>query len=358
MNRSEEERHEYHVQLEALTRTISVLEPILNRIDEMNSEERAGFRLKADFGGQSKAMYHRVLKKVYGRDNGVEIIQALQECPSVAIPVVLARLKQKDEEWRRAHREWSRVWREVDAKNYYKSLDHQGISFKVNDKKNITSKHFVTGIEVIRSSHLAQQKERGIPSFARSSTAFHLEFKFEDTSVLQDSLKMVYSFLDRSTAHYSSQERRTTEKFLRSFIPLLCMFPAAEFNAACAPPDGQDDEAAHEDSTRNGRRSTGSAYSAHSGGIPADDLRQKLLRAVQERSSNREHASSSGSRAATPFSSSEENWVEEGTSPDVPSDLESTGRPFFANTTFYTFIRLMQVSASDIDASGLVNTFF
>jgi paired amphipathic helix protein Sin3a len=49
LHKSEEERHEYHVQIEALTRTIAVIEPINSRIDEMTNEERANFKLKAGF---------------------------------------------------------------------------------------------------------------------------------------------------------------------------------------------------------------------------------------------------------------------------------------------------------------------
>jgi paired amphipathic helix protein Sin3a len=60
-------------------------------------------------------------------------------------------LKQKDEEWRRAQRKWSRTGRGVDSKNFYKSLDHQGTSFKANDKKNIAAKHLVADFELIKS---------------------------------------------------------------------------------------------------------------------------------------------------------------------------------------------------------------
>jgi hypothetical protein len=31
----------------------------------------------------------------------------------VAVPVILKRLKQKDNEWRNARREWNKIWREV-----------------------------------------------------------------------------------------------------------------------------------------------------------------------------------------------------------------------------------------------------
>ena len=40
------------------------------------------------------------IRRVYG-EKTEEIMEALRRYPAVAVPVVLARLKQKDEEWRR-----------------------------------------------------------------------------------------------------------------------------------------------------------------------------------------------------------------------------------------------------------------
>lgn len=366
LHKSEEERHEYHVHIEALTRTIAILEPLSARIEDMNTEERAMLKLKPDFGGSSKSIYHRVIKKIYGRDSGLEIIQALQDCPSVAVPVVVARLRQKDEEWRRAQREWSRTWREVDSKNFYKSLDHQGISFKANDKKNITAKHFVGDIESIKQGQAGEGERETSPAYVRGLGPHQLEYAFHDTSVFLDSLKMVYSFLDRSQAQYSPQERRSVEKFLRAFIPILCMYPVAEFNAACGPLEGiHDDDATHDgnvpsEGLRSGRRSAGSTPSAQSSGVVASDLRRKLMRTAQEKATGRERTSGSvvASRNISPAPDSrtahtprvtegghcaKDIWINH---PGVVGPADNTvdlERPFFANTTFYTLLRLLQV---------------
>lgn len=123
LHRSEEERHEYDFHIEANMRTIALLEPIAGKIASMTPKERESFKLRPGLGGQSKSLYQRIIKKVYGKEIGREVIAALHENPCVSVPIVLARLKQKDEEWKRALREWNRVWREVDAKNFYRSLD-------------------------------------------------------------------------------------------------------------------------------------------------------------------------------------------------------------------------------------------
>ncbi|KAG1810180.1 uncharacterized protein HD556DRAFT_1318620 [Suillus plorans] len=375
LHKSEEERHEYHVQLEALARTIAVIEPINFRIEEMTNDERSNFRLKPDFGGLSKNIYHRTLKKVYGRDAGIEVIQALQECPSVAVPVVLARLKQKDEEWRRVQREWNKTWREVDAKNFYKSLDHQGVTFKSNDKKVVTAKHFVGNIESVKAEQADARTQQGPPSFDTTVPGYQLEFSFKDMTVLQDSLKLVYSFLDHSHAHYTLQERRGVEGWLRSFIPLLCMCPATEFNAGFTPLDDPRDEETDQQALDGARNDNGVPLSngrGLSGSVmAAGDLRKRLLKSFQENSIGSEGLdtlSLSQSRGTTPHSErvlfdttledntsigltpaqnkSPDQWIRDASAnqtPPISGDGTSRRNPFFGNTTFYTVFCLLQL---------------
>ncbi|TFK77475.1 hypothetical protein BDN72DRAFT_753546 [Pluteus cervinus] len=372
LHKSEEERHEYHLHIESLTRTIAVLDPIQARIEDMSNEERSAFKLKADFGGSSRAIYHRVIKKVYGRESGSEIILALQESPSVAVPVVLARLKLKDEEWRRAQREWSRTWREVDSKNFYKSLDHQGITFKQNDKKCITAKHFVADIEAIKQAHAKSQEKECLPSFAQGLGTGQLDFALNEGS-LQDCLKMVYSFLDRSQAQYTPLERKSVEKFLQTLVPALCM---GDFGATCGgmPPEGMhDDDGPHEvngqmDGSRSGRRSVGSTHCAQSAGVAASDLRKKLVRTQQEKAMGKERKSSSSvmhSRTVSPTPDSnsrpthvprsdssnssnnnetlKDTWIQHSAISNPPDATSEPDRAFFVNTTFYTMLRLLQL---------------
>ncbi len=220
VHKSEEERHEFHVQIEALTRTIAVLEPINSRIDGMTNEERTAFRLKPDFGGSGMSIYHRIIKKVYGRDWGVEVISALQDTPSVAVPVVLARLKVKDEEWRRAQREWSRHGKKLTSKNFYKSLDHQGTNFKQNDKKNITAKYFVADIQTIKKQQLKKngaKRKQVVCTRSRRTPAWSIRSRM--LRCYRTHLKLVFFFHEHSPGR--STVRRNAEPS-RSFYGHLC----------------------------------------------------------------------------------------------------------------------------------------
>ncbi|KAI5475528.1 paired amphipathic helix protein Sin3a [Pseudohyphozyma bogoriensis] len=236
LHRSEEERHEYDYHIEANLRTIALLEPIATRITIMEADERATFRLKPGLGNQSKSIYQRVIKKVYGKEQGGEVIQALHENPCVAVPIVLARLKQKDEEWKRALREWNRVWREVDAKNFWKSLDHQAISLKANDKRTLTAKALVNEIETIKR----EQRPRGLD--LRSPPTSQLAYEISDQDVLSDTFKLLFSYLDR-TSGISNADKDKLDAFLRQFLPLVFAIPITDFALELAAGNaGQDDE--------------------------------------------------------------------------------------------------------------------
>lgn len=390
LHKSEEERHEFQVHIEALTRTIAVLEPLEARIDGMGPEERAAFRLKPNLGGMSRTVYERIIKRIYGYDAGNEVLRALQETPAVAVPVVLTRLRRKDEEWRRAQREWNRTWREVDAKNFYKALDHQGIAFKQSDKKGITAKSFVFEIE---SAKAAQVKERDREaSNSGSSTScgmpmrslgYQLEYAFEDAGVLLDAVKLVFSFLDHSPQQYSPAERRGIERFLRSFIPILFMFPPQEFNNACGPlAPGHDDDSAEDAASPPAGEDDGSVVKAaeddtasapQQEGVSATDLRTRLLKTAQEKTQDGDSGSSMDTHSTSPAASDnslkgdgasgsatahpagarapegrtnpEDIWVRELKASGALGAGETplVRRPFFAGTTFYTLLRLLQV---------------
>ena len=67
--------------------------------------------------------------------------------PTVAIPIVVKRLRQKDIEFRAARDNLNRHWREMAQSNYYKSLDHRGLTFRTTDKRAISNRTFLNDIK-------------------------------------------------------------------------------------------------------------------------------------------------------------------------------------------------------------------
>ena len=60
------------------------------------------------FSGQSDVIHRKAIQRIYG-DKAVDIIEGLKKNPVVAVPLVLRRLKSKDEEWKEAQRLFNKV---------------------------------------------------------------------------------------------------------------------------------------------------------------------------------------------------------------------------------------------------------
>lgn len=100
LHRIEEERHDYDFNIEACTRTIQLLEPIMQQLNLMTDEERINYILPPGIGGQSETIYERVIKKIYDRVRGQVVIHDMFRHPAGVIPMLLHRLKAKLEEWK------------------------------------------------------------------------------------------------------------------------------------------------------------------------------------------------------------------------------------------------------------------
>lgn len=286
LHKSEEERHEYDYHIEANLRTIALLEPLNSKIQTMDPEERAHFNLKTGIGGQSKSIYQRIIKKVYGKEVGPEVIKALHDNPVATLPIVLERLKNKDEEWKKAQRDWNRVWRDQDAKNFYRALDHQGVQFKANDKKTISHKNLVAEADLRRREQLNIRDALVDPSCWRSRPQF--EFDFSNKTVFEDAVKLVLSYLDRLGAIVSS-DRNRIEQLLREFLPNLLMIEQEQFDRDFGFAEGNTDESGDDESADDASMAdedeTASATAARKAkkGPGAATLRMKLLKQVGEK---------------------------------------------------------------------------
>ncbi|TDH69646.1 uncharacterized protein CCR75_009284 [Bremia lactucae] len=135
----EDERFEIDMVIEANASTISILEPLAQEIDVLKENEKSNrdndklWNYVVD-KGTFRVTHLNAITRIYG-EAGSQILELLRKYPAGAIPIILKRLKQKDEEWRRAREDLNRQWKEVNEKNYHKSLDHTSFYFKQKDKK-------------------------------------------------------------------------------------------------------------------------------------------------------------------------------------------------------------------------------
>ncbi|KAI2786008.1 hypothetical protein POX_h09773 [Penicillium oxalicum] len=214
LHRIEEDRHDYDHHIEACTRTIQLIEPIVQQFLHMSEAERANFKLPPGLGGQSEAIYQRVIKKVYDRQRGEKIIRSMFERPCHVLPIVLYRLKQKLEEWKACQREWDKVWREQMQRAYWRSLDHQAIATRQTDKKLFIAKNIAADLQAKLEETQSKRKAGFNPP------KHQLDMKFSDLDVLLDTTHLLCLYIDRSTTGFGADPSRLIN-FVKDFIPVF-----------------------------------------------------------------------------------------------------------------------------------------
>ena len=293
LHKCEEERYEYDLNIEANLRTIQLLEPIAQRISTMTPEEKSTFKLAPGLGGSSLAIYQRVIKKIYDRDKGLEVIEALHDNPAAAIPVVLQRLKQKDEEWKRAQREWNKVWRETEARNFLKSLDHMGPQFKNLDKKAIAPKTLITEVEV----RARADKDRRINPLTPKKK-YHFDFVFGDEDVIVDAGMLIAHALREAPNRPNQAEVDGMLDFLKRFLPMF--FSLHEGAAFQRFGDATDTAEVGSGAVEEDGSVTPSTRRIRKGKGPESNLLKDVLKRTRKSKDKPVSRSNLGSRESTP----------------------------------------------------------
>ncbi|XP_072393755.1 paired amphipathic helix protein Sin3a [Diabrotica undecimpunctata] len=224
MYRCEDERFELDVVIEVNASTIRVLEGINKKMGRMNSDDLNKFKLDDCLGGNSPTLHQRAIRRIYG-DKAQDIIDGLKRNPAVAVPVVLRRLKAKEEEWREAQKGFNKVWREQNEKYYLKSLDHQGINFKQTDVKALRSKSLFNEIETI----FDERHEPEDNTNTEPIVGPHLVLHYKDRTILDDATNLLIHHVKRQTGIQKGEKRRI-KRLLSQFIPDLFFHPRLQLS--------------------------------------------------------------------------------------------------------------------------------
>ncbi|KAM9385202.1 LOW QUALITY PROTEIN: paired amphipathic helix protein Sin3b [Pholidichthys leucotaenia] len=225
LHRCEDERFELDVVLETNLATIR-LESVQKKLSRLSPEDQDRFRLDDCLGGTSEVIQRRAVYRIYG-DKAPEIIEGAQEESLTAVPVVLKRLKAKEEEWREAQQGFNKIWRGVSMrKAYLKSLDHQGVTSEQNDMSPCGQKSLLN-IESIYDERQEQSTEEGgvgqqshNGSGSASSSEPHMVFTYEDKQILEDAASLIIYHVKRQpTIHKDDKDH--IKRIIQHFVPDL-----------------------------------------------------------------------------------------------------------------------------------------
>ena len=355
LHRIEEERHDYDINIEACTRTIQLLEPIAQSLLSCTKEEQAKYKLPPTIGGQSETIYQRVIKKIYDREQGAKVIEDLFRRPSAVIPVLLGRLRQKDQEWRASQREWEKVWRAQTNNIFWKSLDHQGINAKQQEKKTYQPK---TLTNEIQSKYDEQRRQRLLPW--SDVPRYQFRYEFRDADVIFDTCHLILTALHFNFPSNELDKSRL-DTFLRTFIPTFFDMDRDIFEERMA--DIEDGSPANEDNDEeNTDTESINTRGRRGGNTKKQDLRRGVLNPSKQpgeggdesgvttpdvQSLDEDTPASTGTPTEQPRADpSEHRWVTHPLSGNETADLN---KPFkredfhlYATNNIYCFFRVFQ----------------
>lgn len=164
--RVEDERFEIDMAIDSNLCTLALLEPFAEEMAQLSQNELVsqedkeggpkpanefqglgGKYFRYTFDNNILGVIHRnSITRIYG-DAGKDMLDLMVKNPTVAIPLIVRRLQQKDVEWRRVRERLDRHWKELAEHNYYKSLDHRSLTWRTTDKRAISTRTLISEIK-------------------------------------------------------------------------------------------------------------------------------------------------------------------------------------------------------------------
>ncbi|XP_064949089.1 paired amphipathic helix protein Sin3-like 4 isoform X1 [Musa acuminata AAA Group] len=213
--RCEDDRFELDMLLESVNITTKRVEELIEMMqDPVKSENPTRME------DHLNSLNLRCIERLYG-DHGLDVMDVLRKNASLALPVILTRLKQKQEEWSRCRSDFNKVWAEIYAKNYHKSLDHRSFYFKQQDTKSLSTKALLAEIKEINDK-MKKEDDILVTIAARNRQPIvpNMAFEYVDVSIHEDLYQIIkYSCGEVCT---SSDQLDKVMKIWTTFLePLL-----------------------------------------------------------------------------------------------------------------------------------------
>ncbi|GMI90141.1 SIN3-like 5 [Hibiscus trionum] len=185
--RCEDDRFELDMLLESVKGTAKKVEGLLEKINNNTIETDRPIRIEEHFTVQNL----RCIERIYG-DHGLDVMDILRNKVQTVLPVILTRLKQKQEEWVSKRSHYNKIWAEVYASNHHKSLDHRSLYFKQQDPKNLSTKALLAEIKEI-SEKKREEDDVYLATAAgnRRSIIPNMEFEYPDHELHEDLYQLI-----------------------------------------------------------------------------------------------------------------------------------------------------------------------
>jgi paired amphipathic helix protein Sin3a len=237
----EDERYELDMIIDSNTSTISALKFINDQIRWMDTSRVSPMTvcpinvtplLKA-FTLDSSALttsHLNVIVRVYG-EHGAELIELLNKNPTSTVPIVLCRLKQKDEEWRAILRDLVNIWKEEQQQNIMRAMDNRSFYFHHKEKKTSITRYLVQEILGNKSFQMQSSSLDSAQQAPDSKPALSLQLR--QHAIHRLLLELANDAVEQSSM--SQQEKMNTRLFWRTFLAPFLRMPESVLENSIHP---------------------------------------------------------------------------------------------------------------------------
>ncbi|KAF7809233.1 paired amphipathic helix protein Sin3-like 4 isoform X1 [Senna tora] len=261
--RCEDDRFELDMLLESVNVTTKRVEELLEKINNNIIKADSPIRIEDHL----TALNRRCIERLYG-DHALDAIEVLRKNAPLALPVILTRLKQKQEEWARCRADFNKVWAEIYSKNYHKSLDHRSFYFKQQDTKNLSTKALLTEIkEISEKKRKEDDVLLAIAAGNRRPIIPNLEFEYPDQDIHEDLYQLI---------KYSCGEVCTTEQ-LDKVMKIWTTFLEPMLGVPSRPQGAEDTEDVVKAKHNSVKCGTASIADSDGSGVGANVMNPKQL---------------------------------------------------------------------------------
>ncbi|CAJ0954913.1 unnamed protein product, partial [Mesorhabditis belari] len=236
LHKTEDDRFELDIIIEVNKYAITAMETIMRKI-----KQKKDVFVDDCLGSTSSSIMQRAIKRIYG-EASFKIIEAMKKNPTVAVPRVIERLKQKQSEWIDAQRKMNGIWRDHMEKYFQRAMDHQSNLAKTVDAKWMRGKALIYQIE-----KLFDERQRRSVLGEVADEGPHLVITYPvDMTIIHDVNDLLLHHVKR---FFQKEEKEKMKEVIRRWIP--------EWFGVEREPDSDDEETpSNSKQEEEGRRRT------------------------------------------------------------------------------------------------------
>ncbi|KAK8808597.1 hypothetical protein WA158_008498 [Blastocystis sp. Blastoise] len=200
--RCEDDRYEVDIIIENNRSCILTLTQLLRELETLQKDKPSSdyqYHLKRE---SLSTLNLKAIQRIYIHEPVYkQIIEFLYMSPLTTIPLLLERMKAKDEEWTRQKNIKEIVWKDIQQKNYYKSLDHLSFYFKQDDKKQMNMKNMIEHIKDVafKANNIKDTLHTHMTPL--DETESHVTSTFKEPTIHKDMYFILYNIAKKNLSH-------------------------------------------------------------------------------------------------------------------------------------------------------------